>query len=142
MIELIAGILIVLPMVLLNRKQKSEKWFYSLSLVSLPLIYMAFGIFSEGKNIILMELIYGLPFILTGFICFFYGFKYSAYLVAAVWLAHGGYDLYHNNLFINTGVWSWYPVFCAAIDVTLFLYLMYSATKWPQSNIKLSSQNV
>jgi len=142
MIELVAGILIVLPTVLLMRRQKYESWFYSLSLVSLPAIYMAFGIFSEGENVILKELLYGLPFFAIGIISLLYSFKFSAYIVAAFWLFHGAYDLYHNHLFINTGVWSWYPVFCAAVDITVATYLFFSATKWPQSNIKLSAKNV
>jgi len=142
MIELLAGILIVIPFVLLGRKQKYESWIYSLSLVSLPVIYMLFGVFAAGEYVILKELLYGLPFIAIGLICYFYGFKFSAYIVALFWLFHGGYDLYHNHLFINTGVWSWYPVFCAGIDVTLAIYLFLSATKWPRSNIKLSVKNV
>jgi len=142
MIELLAGILIVFPLVLLGRKNKYESWIYSLSLIILPVIYMVFGIFAEGEGVILKEFFYGLPFIAIGLISYIYGFKFSAYIVALFWFFHGGYDLYHNHLFINTGVWSWYPVFCAAIDATLAIYLFSSATKWPQTNIKLSVKNV
>ncbi len=140
MFELVAGVLIVVPMVLLTRRQHYQSWFYSLSLVSLPLIYMGFGVFAHGEEVVMKELLYGLPFILTGLLALFFSFKHSAYLVAILWFGHGGYDLYHDYLFINNGVWSWYPLFCAAIDVTLAGYIFYSAKQWPQSNIRLADE--
>ena len=76
-----------------------------------------------------------------GILALSYSFKYSGYIIATLWAAHGGYDLYHNYLFINSGVWSWYPIFCAAVDIPLGLYLFYAASKWPHSNMRMAIKN-
>lgn len=72
-------------------------------MISLPIIYMAFGVCSEGDYVILKEFLYGLPWIIAGILVLAYDFKYSTYVVGILWVVHGGYDLYHNYLFINSG---------------------------------------
>jgi hypothetical protein len=49
------------------------------------------------------------------------------YLLAIGWLSHGLYDYYHDFLFVNEGVFSWYPTFCALIDLVIGVYLLASA---------------
>ena len=141
MIEVIVGILFALLMIVTARTRKYESWVYSLSLISLPVIYMIFGFFAEGENVILNELLYGVPFIVLGIAGFRYGFKNSAYVIGTVWFFHAGYDLFHDQLFLNSGVFSWYPVFCAAVDFSVGFYLFYAASKWPRSSIKLAEGN-
>lgn len=131
-----AGIVFALLMIITARAKKYESWVYSLSLIGLPAIYMIFGFYAEGENVILTEFLYGVPFIVFGIVGFKYGFKNSAYVIGAVWCFHAGYDLFHNLLFLNSGVFAWYPVFCAAVDIPVGLYLFYAASKWPGSSVK------
>jgi hypothetical protein len=51
------------------------------------------------------------------------GFKTSLWWVVAGLAAHGAMDLFHHNLVENSGVPIWWPVFCAAYDVTAAAYL-------------------
>ena len=94
-------------------------------MISLPIIYMAFGVCSEGDYVILKEVLYGLPWIIAGILVLAYDFKYSAYVVGILWVVHGGYDLISiTTIYLSTlGVWSWYPVLCKAFDIPLdFIY--------------------
>ena len=141
MIEGVIGLILAGVTIYSSRIQNYEHWMYSVVLISLPLIYMGFGIFSDSNEVILKELIYGLPFLFVGLGCFIFGFKGSGYIVAIFWLLHGAYDLAHDKFFINSGVPVWYPVFCAAVDVVIGIYLLVIATKIPNSNIKLAVKN-
>ena len=134
------GLLVVLPILALSRSKNYDPWLYSVSLLGLPLIYMAFGAFARGESVVTKELAYGLPFIAIGIVGLRVHFKFSAYVIAAFWLAHGGYDLFHDSFFINTGVWAFYPAFCAIFDLSVGLYLLWAASTWPRSEIKLAGQ--
>ena len=83
MIEAIVGTLSAIMTVYVGRSKNAEHWLYTACLVSLPLIYMDFGLFADAKNVILSEFLYGLPYFV------------------AIWLAHAGYDVWHSSLFIN-----------------------------------------
>lgn len=141
MAEVIVGLMLAGVTIYSSRIQNYEHWMYSVVLISLPLIYMGFGMFSGSREIILKEFIYGFPFIFVGLVCFIVGFKGSVYIVAIFWLLHGAYDLAHDHIFINSGVPAWYPVFCAVVDVVIGIYLLVVATKIPSSNIKLAVKN-
>lgn len=136
MIEGIAGLLVAVSMIISSRLQNISHWLFSVGLILLPVIYVVFGIFTSDSSIVFNELLVGIPFIVAGFLCLRVGFKASGYLLASLWLIHGGYDLYHDLLFINSGVPSWYPVFCAVVDVVVGFYLFYSVSKLPNFNIK------
>ena len=136
MIEAIAGALVASLMILVIRRSTSLHWMYSVVLIILPVIYMVFGIFSGETGVIIKELLYGLPFIFVGALCLLFGFKLSAYLLAAFWLLHGLYDVYHDVFLINSGVPFWYPVFCAAVDLVIGAYLLYASAKVTGFNIK------
>jgi len=117
-------------------RKKVALQLYSWVLISLPVIYIFFGALSGDLGVVFNEIVYGFPFIVGGALCLIFGFKASGYFLASLWLVHGAYDIYHDVLFINSGVPSWYPVFCAVVDAGVGLYLFYSVFKLPNLNIK------
>ena len=77
----------------------------------------------------LTEFLYELPYIPNGLLAWRMRSKAALLVVAIAWLSHGFYDFYHDILFINPGVFSWYPAFCAIVDVTVAGYLLLSYKK-------------
>jgi len=136
MIEGMAGLLVAVAMIVSARLKPISHWLFSVTLILLPVIYIAFGLFTGDSSIILGEILVGVPFIVVGFLCLRLGFVASGYLLASLWLIHGGYDLYHDFLFINPGVPSWYPVFCAVVDMVVGSYLFYSMYRLRTVTIK------
>lgn len=124
MIAVTLGILLGLMTIGISRQLHWENWAYSACLILLPLIYMFFGLFADGEAVILTEFLFGIPYFVAGILCIKYGFKRSGYVVAVLWLLHGLYDMNHAILFTNSGVPSWYPVFCAGVDIVVGLYLL------------------
>jgi len=123
MVEIMAGLIVAGMVIYGSRVWSIESWSYSLSLITLPLFYMLFGLFSETENTILMEFYYGIPYFAVAIFMLFRNFRWSVYVVASLWILHAFYDLFHDSLFINTGVFSWYPHFCAAVDFCIGVYL-------------------
>ena len=78
---------------------------------------------------ILKELLSGLPFIITGLLVWRMRSIAALLVVALAWLSHGFYDIYRDILFVNPGEFSWYPAFCALVDVTVVGYLLLSYKK-------------
>ena len=120
------------------RYWKFESWSYALSLLFLPSIYMIFGVFSKGDNIILWEFYFGIPYFVLGVLLIYCSFRWSAHLVAFLWFSHAFYDFFHNSIFVNTGVFTWYPYFCAAIDFVICVYILWIAQDLPDANINLA----
>jgi hypothetical protein len=141
-IEILVGLVFAILMIVASRLWDIESWSYSLSLVFLPLIYMVFGIFADGENIVLMEFYFGLPYFAIAILLLVRNFRGSVYLVAAMWSLHAFYDVFHNQLFVNTGVFSWYPYFCAAVDFSIGAYLFLFAHRWPSANMQRTPTNV
>lgn len=110
--------------------------------MTLPLVYTAFGFFATEKHAVVMELVFGVPFLCGAILALKFKAKWCLTLLAAFWLAHAGYDIFHDQWLINSGVLAWYPAFCAAVDVTIgayLLYLLYLASKRVKpSNISAS----
>jgi hypothetical protein len=129
LIGLIVGVVFVLPTIYLARKNNTESWAWPLFLISLPVWYMLFGLLAMDSTTILNELLFGLPYILTGLIAWRFKTPLMLVVLAIAWLSHGLYDYYHeyhNFLFVNAGVFSWYPAFCAAVDLAVGTYLLAS----------------
>ena len=98
-------------------------------LITLPVYYMLFGVLAMDGTVILTEFLYGLPYILTGLLAWRMRSQAALLVVAIAWLSQGFYDFYHDILFINPDVFSWYPAFCAIVDVTVAGYLVLSYKK-------------
>ena len=141
MIEFLIGVSLALSTIFVSRSMNVRNWLYTAFLLSLPAIYMAFGLFSGTSGVILNEFIYGIPYFIIAIICLKFNFKYATYIVSLLWLAHGAYDLWHSQLFINSGVPSWYPLFCLAVDIVIGGYLLLLALNSGRTNIKVSASN-
>lgn len=131
MIAATIGVLAGLATIALARRLRGEHWLYALSLISLPSIYAGFAWYAGETGIGWQEMLIGLPFLLGGAVLSRVRLRWAAAVVGALWLAHGGYDLLHPQLFINPGVPAWYPAFCAAVDVVVGLYLFGLAVAQP-----------
>lgn len=141
MIEISMGLLFAFLLIYSARRWQLESWSYTLSLIFLPLIYMLFGTMSEGENTVLMEFIFGVPYFGIAILLLLGNFKGSAYLLATLWVLHAVYDLSHNQIFINTAVFSWYPAFCAAVDFVIGGYIFCCARMWPSANVSLARRS-
>jgi hypothetical protein len=132
-IGVILGTLFVVPTLYIVRKNHLEAWAWPIFFVTLPVYYMLFGLLVMDRTVILSEFLWGLPFIATGLIAWRFQSHLTHYLLAIGWLSHGFYDYYHDFLFVNEGVFSWYPVFCALIDIVVGAYLLTSSTRIDRS---------
>ncbi|TDF39245.1 hypothetical protein EYS14_06885 [Alteromonadaceae bacterium M269] len=125
------GIAFIFPTIYILRKTKLEAHAWPAFLVTLPIYYMLFGLLAFDLSAITKELLYGLPFIASGLLVWKIKNRTTLMIIAIGWLAHGFYDYYHDVLFINPGVFSWYPAFCAFVDIVVGLYLLKHLNQQP-----------
>ncbi len=123
-IGFIIAILFTLPTIYIVRKYDFDSWAWPLFLITLPIWYMLFGLLAWDGDAIIKELLFGLPYIAVGLAVWKFRPTLSLYILGIAWLSHGLYDYYHDWLFINPGVFSWYPMFCALVDITVGGYLI------------------
>lgn len=134
-IEVLVGILLGIATIVLARKINGESWAYSAIVISLPLIYVVFALFAGDYSVAVMELLLGAPFIIGGVVCLIFRLPMSAIIIGILWVAHGVFDLMHNQLFVNPGVPEWYPFFCAAVDVVIGGYVIWLASRLRNANL-------
>ena len=121
---LIIGIIFIFPTIYFIRNKNWDSVAWPLFLMTLPVYYMLFGVLAMDGSAVLYELLYGLPFIMTGLLVWRMRSKNALIIVALAWMSHGFYDFYHDHFFLNSGVFNWYPAFCAIVDVTVGVYLL------------------
>ena len=109
---------------------------YSLGLLTLPGIYTFFALHAGEQAVGVKEMIYGIPFVAAGLVFVFVSVRQSAVVVGGFWLLHGLYDLVHSQLFINTGVPGWYPIFCFVVDAVIGSYLLWLSRRIPDANLR------
>jgi len=133
MLIILLGVFSAISMAYTYRKMQTEHWAYALGLTSLPLIYIGFAIYAyylgAGTKAIWQELIFGLPFLAIGLFSLVHKAKFQhsewlLWLLIIGWGLHGVYDLYYERLIMNQGTPDWYPIFCAAIDLSTALILV------------------
>lgn len=117
---------------------RGERWLYSLGLLTLPSIYAFFALKAGDQAVAAKEMIYGAPYVVAGLVFAFVSVRHSAVVVGVFWLLHGLYDLAHSQLIANSGVPSWYPIFCFVVDVVIGLYLLWLSRRIPDSNLRRS----
>ena len=108
---------------------RGDRWAYSAAIALLPIIYMAFGLFADGPDVVVYEFMYGAVFFMaayTGLAMRKMKMAMFGYL-GVMWLLHGAYDVWHDFFVINSGVPLWYPAFCAGVDIIVGFLLFWKA---------------
>lgn len=118
------------------RSVRGEPWLYSLGLLILPGIYTFFALQAGEQAVVVKEMICGIPYVFAGLGLAFVSVRQSTVVVGVFWLLHGLYDLVHSQLFTNTGVPGWYPVWCFSVDVVIGAYLLWLSRRVPQANLR------
>jgi hypothetical protein len=91
-----------------------DRAFYPTVLIVVASYYVLFATMAASSQIVLVETLVGVAFLLVAVI----GFKTSLWLVAAALAGHGAFDFVHSLAIANPGVPQWWPGFCLAFDVT------------------------
>lgn len=136
MIEALIGAAFGVLTIVSARLIRGEPWLYSLGLLTLPSLYAFFALQAGEQAVAVKEMIYGLPYVVAGLVFAFVSVRQSAVVVGVFWLLHGLYDLVHSQLITNTGVPSWYPIFCFVIDAVVGSYLLWLSRCVPDANLR------
>ena len=124
LLGLILGVVFIVPTIRITQTRGWDSVAWPFFLATLPLYYMLFGLLAQDASVILKELLYGVPYVITALIVRRIRSATTLVVIALAWLSHGLYDFYHDLFFVNPGVFSWYPAFCALIDVVVAVYLL------------------
>ena len=124
LIGVLIGVPFVAAAIWLFRNRRYEDWAWPATLASLPLYYMAMGALASDSTAVMLELLYGLPYIALGIVLWRRTNPLALVLLGVAWLSHGLYDFFHDVFFVNPGVFAWYPVFCAVVDLAVGGYLI------------------
>lgn len=133
-VGMIIGVVFIVPTIFIINKRGFDDWAWPFFLATLPLYYMLFGVLAMDGKAIGLELLFGLPYILVGWLLWKASFRLAWLLISLAWISHGFYDYYHDVLFINPGVFNWYPAFCALVDIVVGVYLLVNTALRPASN--------
>lgn len=136
MSEALIGAVVGVLTIVFARSIRGERWLYSLSLLTLPVIYAFFALQAGDQAVGVKEMIYGIPYVIAGLVFAFVSVRNSAIVVGVFWLLHGLYDLTHSQLITNTAVPGWYPVFCFVVDAVIGLYLLWLSRRVPDANLR------
>ncbi len=121
------------------RRSRWERHLYALSLITLPLIYVGFALLADAETAAWLELVVGIPFIVAGVLLARHAPRAVFAMLGLLWLSHGLYDLAHGHLFVNPGTPTWYPAFCAGVDVAIGVYLL---LRWRSANLSIPATSL
>jgi hypothetical protein len=126
---LAVGILSALVVVLLFKAWGLEntKWAYPVLLAEFPVNYWAFAIYGSDSAALLKEIVVGLAFLAVAYIAYKVKSFTTSLLLAFGYVMHAAYDFSHNLFFVNAGAPTWWPEFCASVDVLIGAYIAYLA---------------
>jgi hypothetical protein len=135
-LEALIGVAVGVFTIVAARIIHGQGWLYSLGLLTLPSLYAFFALQAGEDAVGVKEMIYGIPYVVVGLVFAFVSVRQSAVVVGAFWILHGLYDLTHSQFITNTGVPSWYPVFCFSVDVVIGAYLLWLSRRIPNANLR------
>jgi hypothetical protein len=98
-----------------------ERSFYATVMLVIACLYMLFAAIGNSTEALAAEAVPMLLFSAAAV----YGFKRSAWIVAAALALHGVFDLIHPHVIANPGVPAWWPGFCGSYDVVAAAYLSF-----------------
>lgn len=122
MIPLIAGVLLAVVVAAFGKVTQFEqdRGFYPTVLIIIASYYVLFAILGGSSHALLWESVVAVAF---SAIAVFGSLRFPLLAGAAI-AAHGLFDLVHHVIIQNPGVPSWWPIFCASVDVPLGLWVM------------------
>lgn len=136
MLAALIGVAVGILTIVCARIIRGQRWLYSIGLLTLPGLYAFFALQAGEQAVGIKEMIYGIPYVVVGLVLAFVSVRQSAVVVGAFWMLHGLYDLTHSQFITNTGVPSWYPVFCFSVDVVIGAYLLWLSRRIPNANLR------
>ena len=122
MIPLIAGVLLAVVVAAFGKVTRFEqdRSFYPTVLIIIASYYVLFAVLGGSSHALFWESVVAVAF---SAIAVFGSLRFPLLAGAAI-AAHGLFDLVHHVIIQNPGVPSWWPIFCASVDVPLGLWVM------------------
>ena len=122
MIAVVVGVLLAVGIAVLGKFTRfdQDRSFYSTVLVIIASYYVLFAVLDGSGRALVWELVIAVAFSAVAII----GALLLPTLVGIGITAHGLFDLVHDALIENSGVPSWWPMFCGSIDVGLGLWVL------------------
>lgn len=102
-----------------------DRAFYSTVLIVTATYYILFAAMGASRQTLILELAFAVAF----FAAAAFGFKRTAWILVAGFVAHGVFDLVRGPFIHNPGVPIWWPGFCMAFDVALAVLLAVLLTR-------------
>ncbi|APV52008.1 hypothetical protein BWI17_21460 [Betaproteobacteria bacterium GR16-43] len=102
-----------------------DRAFYPTVMIVIAFYYGLFSVMGGSTQMLLYESVGIVAFCTMAVL----GFKLNLWWVVAALAAHGVYDFFHDHLFVNPGVPSFWPTFCLAYDVVAAAYLAWLLTQ-------------
>lgn len=123
------GIFIAVIVVLQFRARRLEKtqWAYPMFLATFPVYYWAFAVYASDYAALLNELMTSVAFLAIAYVAYTSRSFTTLLLLAIGYVTHAAYDFYHDALFVNSGVPTWWPAFCGSVDALIGGYIAYLA---------------
>ena len=123
MIAIAIGILTAVLVAVSGKITKFDKdrSFYPTVLIVIASYYLLFGVIGEEVNVIFYELCVIAIFLLLAVIG---AFKFP-FVIGLSLVAHGVFDLVHELYTLNKGMPVWWPLYCAAVDIPLGIWVLF-----------------
>ena len=124
--EIVAGILVAIAIAGLAHGYRLERSrrFYPVLLIIIAVFYIGFAVLSGNPTTLLYESLFAFVFIIIALIAL-RAKKKIALIIGLGLIAHGAFDLVHDQVINNNAVPLWWPHFCAAVDIGLGIWLLY-----------------
>lgn len=123
MLPLLIGIALGVLLIVVGRLTRFDRdtSFYPTVLIFIAGYYVLFA--AMAQQALLIELAIALGFAAMAF---------AGYITSALWvgigiLLHGVFDLIHPHTIDNAGVPTWWPAFCAGVDIPVGLWVIWQS---------------
>lgn len=95
-----------------------DRALYPAILIVIASYYVLFA-FIGGAAALVSELLIAIAFLIVAIIAF----RTNLWIVVIAVVGHGVQDMFHSLFIVNPGVPTWWPMFCASIDVAIGMFL-------------------
>jgi hypothetical protein len=123
LLPLVIGVLLAVGVAALAKFTRfdEDRSFYATVLVIIASYYVLFAVLGGSRHALVWELVVAVAFSTAAIL----GALLLPVLVGIGIMAHGLFDLVHDLLIENVDVPSWWPSFCASVDVLLGLWVIF-----------------